>query len=172
MIIVLILLAISNLLLVSFWVVPLLKKRFRSKKQPKVQEVTNGPDYFLALFELSKSFKQRLGSIGYPMTQAEQGQLAKELLSFSQVTLAVLTERYNTANLLSEQEQLLRGLLNDETPQGKFVFSRDPSKVPTSVIAIADFLEANGASGSFVFQQYQIDLKTNKGLDYEDRPFL
>ena len=85
----------------------------------------------------------------------------------------MLTYYYNKANLLSEQEELLQGLLKGVPPSGHLVFSRDPSRVPTSVLAIADFLEVNGAEGCTTFQDYTIELQPkNNGLDYESKSIL
>ena len=171
-IVALVLLAASQVLL-ALVIRVLVHGRFRTKEQPKKVEEEQQPDYFHALYERSKPVKQRLGSLGYPLSQKEQGQLAMELLSFSNATIAVLTYYYNKANLLSEQEELLQGLLKGVPTSGHLVFSRDPSRVPTSVIAIADFLKANGAEGCTTFQDYTIELQPkNNGLDYESKSIL
>lgn len=167
-----VLLAASNVLL-ALVIRVLIQGRFRTKEQPKKVDEEQQPDYFHALYERSKPVKQRLGSLGYPLSQNEQGQLAMELLSFSNATIAVLTYSYNRVNLLSEQEELLQGLLKGVPPSGHLVFSRDPSRVPTSVLAIADFLEVNGAEGCTTFQDYTIELQPkNNGLDYESKSIL
>ena len=171
-IVALILLAGSNLLL-ALVIRELIHGRFRPKVNPKNVEELQQPDYFQALYQLSKPVKQRLGSLGYPLTQNAQGQLAMDLLTFTNAKIEVLNHYYNKANLLSEQEELLHGLLKGVSPHGHLVFSRDPSRIPTSVIAIADFLAANGAEGSVTFQDYTIELQPkNNGLDYENKSFL
>ena len=166
------LLAASHVLL-ALVIRVLVNGRFRVKEQQNKVEKVQQPDYFQALYELSRPVKQRLGSIGYPLAQKEQGHLAIDLLTFSNATIAVLTHYFNRDNLLSEQEELLQGLLKGVPPRGHLAFSRDPSRVPTSVLAIADILEANGAEGCTTLQDYTIELQPkNNGLDYESKSIL
>lgn len=160
---VILLLACSNLLQ-ALVVRLLLQKRLNLKSKPKTKGSDVGPDYLSNLYEASKDLKEFLQKLSYPLTSEERGRLSKELISFTSATMAVLTQRYNAANLLSEQKEYLHALQAGRAPNGQYPFSRDPSRVPVAVIVVADYLQANGAEGSVVYQGYQIELQSNNKI--------